>query len=157
MMRRRSTSSLVSPRAEPAADATALLRQLRVGATPQPRQPVAQQRQLDLRLALQRVRVLGEDVEDDRGAVDRGAAEHLLQVVLLRRGELVVEHDGVGVDRQAHVAQLLDLALADEPRVVGRVAPLHQPTDVVGAGGVDQQRQLVEAGLGVVVGGARAG
>ena len=141
--------------AEPGADAAALLRQVGRRATAQARQPVAQQRQLDLRLALERVRVLGEDVEDHRGAVDRGAAEQLLQVELLRRRQLVVEHDGVGVDGEADLAQLLGLALADEPRVVRRVAPLDQAADLVGAGGVDEQRELVEAGLGVVVGRAR--
>ena len=36
--------------------------------------------------------------------------------------------------------QLLGLALADEPRVIGVVAALHQAADLVGAGGVDQQR-----------------
>ena len=71
---------------EPGADTTTLLRQLRRGAAPQPRQPIAQQRQLDLRLALEGVGVLGEDVEDHGGAVDRRATEHLLEVVLLRRG-----------------------------------------------------------------------
>ena len=71
--------------------------------------------------------------------------------------ELVVEHHGVGVDREADLAQLLGLALADVPRVVGRVAALHQPADHVGAGGVDEQRELVEAGLGVVVGVAGQG
>ena len=80
------------------------------------------------------------------------AAEHLLEVVLLRRRELVLEHHRVGVDRQADVSQLVDLALADEPRVIGRVAALHHPAGLVGAGGVDQQGQLVEAGLGVAVG-----
>ena len=104
MMRRRSTSSLVSPRAEPGADAAALLRQLGGGAAAQPGQAVAQQGQLDLRLALEGVGVLGEDVEDHRGAVDRRAPEQLLQVVLLRRRELVVEHDRVGVDGQAQLA-----------------------------------------------------
>jgi hypothetical protein len=86
------------------------------------------------------VRVLGEDVEDHRGAVERGATEQLLQVELLRRRQLVVEHHGVGVDREAQLAQLLDLALADEPGVVGCVATLHQAAGFVGAGGVDEQR-----------------
>ena len=71
---------------EPGADAAALLGQLGVGAAAQPGQAVAQQGQLDLGLALERVGVLGEDVEDHRGAVDRRAAEQLLQVVLLGRG-----------------------------------------------------------------------
>ena len=132
---------------EAGADATALLGQVGVGAAAQAGQAIAQQRQLDLGLALQRVRVLGEDVEDHRGAVDGGAPEQLLQVELLGRAQLVVEHDGVGVDLEAQLAQLLGLALADEPRVVGVVALLHQAGHDVGAGRVDQRGQLVEAGL----------
>ena len=71
----------------------------------QPGQPVAELGQLDLGLALEAVGVLGEDVEDHRGAVDGGAAEQLLQVALLGRRELVVEHDGVGVDRRAQTSR----------------------------------------------------
>ena len=48
-------------------------------------QPVAEQGQLDLGLALLAVGVLGEDVEDHRGAVDGGAPEELLEVALLGR------------------------------------------------------------------------
>ena len=36
--------------------------------------------------------------------------------------ELVVEHDGVRVDLEAHLEQLLDLALAEERRRIGTVA-----------------------------------
>src|SRR3954451_22026653 len=50
------------------ADAGALLAEAATGPA-QPRQPVAQLGQLDLGLALLAVGVLGEDVEDHRGAV----------------------------------------------------------------------------------------
>jgi hypothetical protein len=73
--------------------------------------------------------------------------EHLLEVELLGGRELVVEHDRVGVDGETDLLQLLGLALADVPRVVGRVATLHHPGDHVGACGVDEQDQLVEAGF----------
>src|SRR5690606_27806452 len=65
--------------AEAAAGATGLLGQ-RPALAPQPGQAVAVHGQLDLGLALLAGGVLGEDVEDDRGAVDGGAAELLLQV-----------------------------------------------------------------------------
>ncbi len=68
----------------PGADATALLAE-RAALAPQAGQPVAELGQLDLRLALLAVGVLGEDVEDHRGAVDRRAAQQLLQVELLGR------------------------------------------------------------------------
>ena len=106
---------------------------------PQPGQPVAQQGQLDLGLALLAGGVLGEDVEDHRGAVDGRAAEDLLEVALLGRAELVVEDDGVAVDRLRRVAQLLGLALADVGGRVGRLAALHDAVDHVGAGRVDQR------------------
>ena len=70
--------------------------------------------------------------------------EDLLQVAGLGRRQLVVEDDGVGVDRQRQLPQLLGLALADVGGRIGRVAPLHDPGRLVGAGGVDQQGQLVE-------------
>ena len=49
----------------------------------------------------------------------------LLEVALLRRGQLVVEHDGVGVDVVAQLAQLVDLAPTDVGGRIGRVAALH--------------------------------
>ena len=57
----------------PGADATGLLAE-RVAPAPQPGQPVAQQGQLHLGPALGGAGVLGEDVEDHRGAVDGGPA-----------------------------------------------------------------------------------
>ena len=67
-MRRRSTSSWVSP-GPPGADAGALLAELRAAAA-QAGQAVAELRELDLHHALLARRVLGEDVEDQRDAVD---------------------------------------------------------------------------------------
>ena len=96
--RRRSTSSWVSPGPRvpmpPACWLSATAPAAQAG------QPVAQQGQLHLGPALGGAGVLGEDVEDHRGAVDGRPAEDLLQVALLGRGELVVEDHGVGVDRQ---------------------------------------------------------
>ena len=101
----------------PGADATGLLAE-RVPPAAQAGQPVAQQGQLHLGPALGAAGVLGEDVEDHRGAVDGRPPEDLLQVALLGRRELVVEDHGVGVDRQRERRQLLRLAPAD---VGGRV------------------------------------
>ena len=134
------------------ADAAALLGEPGRGAAPQAGQAVAQQGELDLGAAFERVGVLGEDVEDHGRAVDRRAAEQAFQVVLLCRRQLVVEHDGVGVDGEAQLAELLGLALADEPRAIRDVAALGEPGRLVGSGGVDQRGELVEAGLGLLVG-----
>ena len=144
MIRRRSTSSLVSPLPKRAPTPRCCDR---LAARPaQARQPVAQQRQLDLGLALERVRVLGEDVEDHRRAVDRRAAQQLLEVELLCRRQFVVEHDRVGVDGDADLLELLGFALADVPRVVSLSRPCTTRHDI-GAGGVDEQLELVEAGV----------
>ena len=64
-----------APRADSAAEA------LEVGPEPaHPREVVLELGELDLQLALGRVRVVGEDVEDDRGSVDHRHAERLLEV-----------------------------------------------------------------------------
>ena len=131
--------------------AAALLRQGRALAA-DARQAVPQEGQLDLGLALLAVGVLGEDVEDHCGPVDGGATEQLLEVALLRRGELVVEHHRVAVGLQRDLAELLGLALADVGGRVGRGAALHEARDLVGAGCVDELRELVEPGFGVLGG-----
>ena len=132
-------------------DATGLLAE-RGSSAPQARQPIAQQRELDLCLALGTAGVLGEDVEDDRGAVDRRAAEQPLEVAVLGRGELVVEDDRIGVEAFAERGDLGGFAPSDERGWVGRVATLHDPPDDIGSGAVDQLGQLVEL-LGDPLGG----
>ena len=87
----------------PGADPARLLAQRMCPRPREPRQPVAQQGQLHLGPALGGAGVLGEDVEDHGRAVDGGTAEDLLQVALLRRREVVVEHDRVGVDLEAQL------------------------------------------------------
>ena len=84
----------------PGADATGLLGE-RATRAAKTRQAVLEQRELDLGLAFRRARVLGEDVENDRRAVDRRAPEDLLKVALLGRREVVLEDHGVGVNREA--------------------------------------------------------
>ena len=78
-----------------------------------PREVVLELRQLDLELALGAVRVRGEDVEDDRGAVDHRQPERRLEVALLARRELVVAGDEVRVRARELGLQLLELAGAE--------------------------------------------
>ena len=78
------------------ADAALLPRQV----APEPRQARQQMlelRQFDLQLAFARAGALGEDVEDERRAVENLAVENLLQVAALRGGKFVVEDDRVHV------------------------------------------------------------
>ncbi len=145
--RRRSTSSLVSPGPRVPIPPACWLK--RPAPAPQPGQPVAEQGQLDLGPAFGGAGVLGEDVEDHRGAVDGRATQDLLEVALLGRREVVVEDHGVGIDGQAHRQQLLGLAPTQVGGRVGRGPALHDPLHHVGAGRVHQQGQLVQAGLGV--------
>ena len=51
-------------------------------------------RQLDLQATLARARVLREDVEDQRRAVEHLDVERVLEVALLRGRQFVVEDDG---------------------------------------------------------------
>ena len=132
------------------ADAAALLGE-GLALAPEAGQAVADLGQLDLGLALEAVGVLPEDVEDHRGAVDGRSAEQLLEVALLGRAELVVEHDGVGVDGLAQLLQLGDLAAAEVGGGVGGLTALLDPGHGVGAGGVDQEGQLVEVTGGVLL------
>jgi hypothetical protein len=69
--------------------------------------------ELDLELALGRVRVVGEDVEDHGRAVDHRHAERRLEVALLARGELVVAGDEVRVAGGDLALQLLQAATAE--------------------------------------------
>ena len=63
-------------------------------------QQVLQLGQLDLRLALFALRVLGEDVEDQRGPVDDLDLDLLLEVAQLGRRQLAVADDRVGAGGQ---------------------------------------------------------
>ena len=133
----------------PRRHAARLLGQLRAFPA-ESRQPVLQQRELDLGLAFLAVRVLSEDVEDHGGAIDGRSPEQLLEVELLRGRELVVEHNRVRVDRQRDIAQFVDLALTDVRGRVRSLATLHHPRDLVGTGGVNELRQLIERCLDVI-------
>ncbi len=134
------------------ADAAALLTQSPPRPT-QTRQPVPQLCELDLGAPFGRRGVLGEDVEDHRGAIEGAASEDALEVELLGGAELVVEDDRVGIERNGQVADLVGLALPDEGRGVGPVTALGDPGDDVGAGGVDELGQLVERLVdGLVIG-----
>ena len=104
--------------------------------------------QLDLQLALGRVGVVGEDVEDHRGAVDHRHAERRLEVALLARRQLVVAGDQVGVAGGDLRLQLVELAAAEVAVGIGLLALLHRL-----AGGRDAGRaqQLLQLGERIVV------
>ena len=115
----------------------------------QSRQHVLHLRQLDLGLALPAGRVLGEDVQDQRGPVDDLDLEHLLQLVELARGQLTVADHGVGAGRGDDVADLGGLARADVGGGVRLVAALAHGLEDLGAGGLGQGGELGERAVGV--------
>src|SRR3954453_7201558 len=137
------------------------------------REVVLELGELDLELALRALRVAGEDVEDDRGAVDDRHPELLLEVAALARRELVVDRDEVRVGALGGVLDLLALArsevgvrvrlvavldrLADR-RDARRAQQLAQLGEVVALlQGADRERALLGAADGRAVGPARLG
>ena len=121
---------------------------------PQPResgQPVAQLRQLDLQFPLGGDGPLGEDVEDEGGAVDDRHAARVLDVAHLRRGELAVEDDEV---RAVPLAEFRDLRKPPAADHRGRVeaAPLLEHLGSgLRAGGYGKLLKLVEGHLRVIL------
>ena len=112
------------------------------------REVVLQLRKLDLELALGRVRVVGEDVEDDRRPVDDRDAERFLDVALLARQQLVVTGDQVRVRVLDGAFQLLELAAPEVTVGVGLLAPLDELAHSRDAGRAEQLAQLREVRLG---------
>ncbi len=109
------------------------------------RQVVLELRELDLELPLGRDRVLGEDVEDQLGAVDDAGCECVLERALLDRVELVVDDEHLGLVAAVRLLQLLELALA---HVAARIR-VHPALDDLGdrrharrAGQLAQLREL---------------
>ena len=105
--------------------------------------------QLDLHLALGRVGVAGEDVEDHGGAVQHRHVELRLEVALLARRELVVGDDDVRVGLLEQRLELVDLAGAEIEVRVRLVALLRQLAHGGDAGGA---QQLLELGEVLVLG-----
>src|SRR5207247_1988886 len=84
---------------------------------------VRELRQLDLELAFGAARALGEDVEDERGAVDHLDAERLAEVALLDRRERIVGDEQIDAARARGLGHFLDLAAAGVERPPRRRPP----------------------------------
>ena len=110
---------------------------------------MAELRQLDLHLALVRLRTLREDVEDQRGAIHHVDLQLPFEIALLRRRQRVIEDHEVDLVVADQRADLLDLAGPDERGRVGALALAGHHTLRVGACRAHQQLQLLEARGGV--------
>ena len=116
----------------------------------QPLLHVVELGQLDLGLALLGLRVLGEDVEDQRGPVDDLDLEPVLEVPQLAGRELAVADHGVGAGGLHDLAHAVDLAAADVRRGVGLLPALVDRVEDLGAGRLGEQGELGHRVLGVL-------
>ena len=115
---------------------------------PHPRQVVLELRELHLKLSLGAVCVIGEDVEDHRGAVDDRDTQRGLEVALLPRDELVVAGDQVRVGARDLGPKLRELAASQIAIGVGGPARLDQLARRRDPGGAEK---LLELGEGIAL------
>ncbi len=106
------------------ADAARQPREGRVVPGDETRQHVAQLRQLDLNLALARLRALREDVEDELRAVDDLEVCGFGDSAHLRGAQLAVEDEQVGAEPQGADDQLVELAAPEHRARVDGLAAL---------------------------------
>ena len=109
-------------------------------------------REFHLELALPGARALREDVEDERGAIQNLALEHLLQITALRGRKIVVEDDRIHTLPLAMRREFIRLARADEGRGEGSLQFLRAAAEHLAAGGGGQ---LLEFRQGILHGGRR--
>ncbi len=108
----------------------------------QPRLRVPQLRQLHLQLTFVRSRTRAEDIEDQFGARHHAALQFLFDVALLRRRQIVVDHDQIRRMFRQQRAQLLQFAGADEQARVGTFAARDQNRELLDVGGAHQFFEL---------------
>ncbi len=111
------------------------------------REEVLKLGELDLKAALAGVSALGEDIEDELGAVEDLAGGEFFQVAPLGGGELVIEDDRGDLLDAALLGDVLGLALADIEGGGGLVEFLGDGADDIGAGGGGQLGELEEGVL----------
>src|SRR5690606_29675025 len=114
----------------------------------QPGNQVLQLSELDLRLALLRPGMLGEDVEDERGPVDDLDLQLLLELAQLARRQFTVADDGVRARGGHDVEQFAYLPRTHVRGRVGPVAALDNAFQHGGTGGLGKPGELLERGLG---------
>jgi hypothetical protein len=117
---------------------TALLA-LQVGPAPhQPCAHVLQLCQFHLQLALVGAGALGEDIQNQAGAIQHPAFELLLEVAFLARTERVVEHDNLGFVPPDLLPDLLEFAAADKRPGMGSVPLPHHIRSRIPSCGQDE-------------------
>ena len=99
--------------------------------------------ELDLEASFARLGALGEDIDDEGGAVDDLHVGRLLDDALLRGGELVVEDDDLGAAVAGRLRDLFQLA-ASEIGVGALGEALAEDADDLCTGGPGELGELVE-------------
>jgi hypothetical protein len=115
---------------------------LEVGPAPhQAGRKVAQLGQFDFELALVGACALGEDVEDQRGAVQHPALARFLDIAFLDRAQWAADQHEVRAVHIHRLGEFLDLSLANEIPRVGAVTGRREHGHDLGT---RRERQLVE-------------
>ncbi len=125
----------------PGADTTALAGH-RLAASGEAGQHVFELGEFDLEFARTGLGALGEDVEDDLGAIDDVDADLGFEVAGLDRGKVAVEDDEVCADGLGVEGDFLDFAFADDGLGVGTGAFLEDGFEDFAPGGFDQATEF---------------
>ncbi len=125
------------------ADAAAQPRQMRPLAR-QARQQIFELCKFYLHLALVAARALGENIEDQLAAIDDAHFERRFQIALLRRRQVFVDDDEVGVAFLQGLLNFVDLAAADQSRRRDVFHLLAVLFDHGGAGGFRQSFEFLQ-------------
>ena len=137
---------LLLARAATAADTAHL--PLQVGPAPhEARGHVLQARQFHLQLALMAARALGEDLQDQQGAVVDRHLQMAFQIALLGRAQGLVEQHFLGTVHLGEHADFVGLAAAHEQRRIGHLALAGQACNGTQAGRAGQQAQLFQLAI----------
>ena len=102
-------------------------------------------RQLHLQLALVGLRALREDFQDHLGAIEHAQLQFLFDVSLLRRRQLVVEHDERGVELGRGARHLRHLAAAGIELGIGAAAPAAQHAVALHPRALHQSHHFLDA------------
>jgi hypothetical protein len=101
-----------------ATDLTTGLARHRVTPTAKAREEVVELRELDLRLSLSRLGVLGKNIEDYRGAINDFDFDGILERAALARGEFSVGNHSVSTNGHDNFVEFLDFSA---PEIGSRV------------------------------------
>ena len=110
----------------------------------EPRLQVTELRDFDLQLALECMRALRENVENQLAAIDHANLEFVLEIARLRRAKRVIENRERRAFRRRQLAHLARLALPDKSARVRRLQALPDNAGNLCASALGQSFKFVE-------------